>query len=130
MCKAERPDAPAAWRASERLDAHRDGVCERDRLGGDAGERAVDGVAPRVMGLDHHRHRVALAVRAHAVDRDALGAEGVSIHRMRPYGQGDPVPVVIETHDARRDAIDRALARIAAEPVSLADPVAMRIEAL
>ncbi|MEM1297781.1 MAG: homoserine dehydrogenase [Pseudomonadota bacterium] len=60
---------------------------------------------------------------------DALGQEGVSIHRMRQYGQGDDaVPVVIVTHDAKRDGIDRALAAIAALDVSNADPVAIRIE--
>lgn len=59
----------------------------------------------------------------------ALGTEGVSIHRMRQYGQGSPAaPVVIVTHDARRDAIDRALATISALDVSTADPVAIRIE--
>jgi homoserine dehydrogenase len=58
----------------------------------------------------------------------ALGAAGVSIHRMRQYGQGDPVPVVIETHDAQRDAIDAALDAIAALPVSMVAPVAIRIE--
>ena len=59
----------------------------------------------------------------------ALGEAQVSIHRMRQYGQGaDAVPVVIVTHDARRDAIDRALARIERLPVSRAAPVAIRIE--
>lgn len=59
----------------------------------------------------------------------ALGDAGVSIHRMRQYGQGDAaVPVVIVTHDARRDGIDAALTTIAALPVSQADPVAIRIE--
>ena len=59
----------------------------------------------------------------------ALGEHGVSIHRMRQYGQGaTAVPVVIVTHDARRDGIDAALARIGALEVSQADPVAIRIE--
>jgi homoserine dehydrogenase len=59
----------------------------------------------------------------------ALGEAGVSIHRMRQYGQGaDAVPVVIVTHDARRDSIDAALARIDRLPVSRAAPVAIRIE--
>lgn len=59
----------------------------------------------------------------------ALGESEVSIHRMRQYGQGsEAVPVVIVTHDSRRDAIDAALARIAALPVSRAAPVAIRIE--
>jgi hypothetical protein len=48
---------------------------------------------------------------------------------MRQYGQGaQAVPVVIVTHDARRDAIDAALARIEKLPVSRAAPVAIRIE--
>lgn len=59
----------------------------------------------------------------------ALGEEGVSIHRMRQYGQGaEAAPVVIVTHDSRRDAIDAALARIDHLPVSRAAPVAIQIE--
>ena len=58
----------------------------------------------------------------------ALGRAGVSIHRMRQYGHGDPVPVVIVTHDARRDAIDAALDEIERLPVSAQAPVAIRIE--
>ena len=59
----------------------------------------------------------------------ALGEHGVSIHRMRQYGQGDQaVPVVIVTHDAKRDGIDAALGAIAALDVCKADPVAIRIE--
>lgn len=59
----------------------------------------------------------------------ALGDQGVSIHRMRQYGQGDEaVPVVIVTHDARRDGIDRALAAISGLEVCAAKPVAVRIE--
>ena len=59
----------------------------------------------------------------------ALGEHGVSIHRMRQYGQGDQaVPVVIVTHDARRDGIDAALDTISALDVCKAEPVAIRIE--
>lgn len=59
----------------------------------------------------------------------ALGDAGVSIHRMRQYGQGDAaVPVVIVTHDAKRDGIDAALSAIAAKDVCKAQPVAIRIE--
>jgi homoserine dehydrogenase len=63
----------------------------------------------------------------------ALGEAGISIDRMRQYGQagtlGTPgVPVVIVTHDARRDDIDAALARIATLPVCRSEPVAIRIE--
>ncbi|MGF1446689.1 MAG: homoserine dehydrogenase [Pikeienuella sp.] len=66
----------------------------------------------------------------------ALGQAGISIHRMRQYGRGASggtggwagVPVVIVTHDARRDAIDAALAAISALSVSAAAPVAIGIE--
>ncbi|GMG80823.1 homoserine dehydrogenase [Paralimibaculum aggregatum] len=62
----------------------------------------------------------------------AIGEAGVSIHRMRQYGRGGAragaVPVVIVTHDARREMIDGAVARIAALDVSAAEPVAIAIE--
>ncbi|MEM9061714.1 MAG: homoserine dehydrogenase [Pseudomonadota bacterium] len=59
----------------------------------------------------------------------ALGEAGISIHRMRQYGQGSPAaPVVIVTHDARRDGIDSALKTISNLDVCKADPVAIRIE--
>lgn len=48
---------------------------------------------------------------------------------MVQYGQGDQaVPVVIVTHDARRDGIDAALDTISALDVCQAEPVAIRIE--
>ncbi len=89
--------------------------------------------APRLQhGKEHSPYylRFMLADRpgALAAIASALGESGVSIHRMRQYGQGDPVPVVIETHDARRDAIDTAVASISNLPVSQAPPVAIRIE--
>ncbi|MFQ5566962.1 MAG: homoserine dehydrogenase [Paracoccaceae bacterium] len=89
--------------------------------------------APRLAhGEEHSPYylRFMLADRpgALAAIASALGEAGVSIHRMRQYGKGDPVPVVIETHDARRDAIDAATGAIAALPVSMAPPVAIRIE--
>jgi homoserine dehydrogenase len=89
--------------------------------------------APRLEHGDEHSPyylRVMLADRPGALASiaSALGVAGVSIHRMRQYGQGDPVPVVIETHDARRDSIDAALDAIAVLPVSMAAPVAIRIE--
>ena len=89
--------------------------------------------APRLQhGEEHSPYylRFMLADRPGALASiaTALGESGVSIHRMRQYGQGDPVPVVIETHDARRDAIDAAVAAIGALPVSMAAPVAIRIE--
>jgi homoserine dehydrogenase len=89
--------------------------------------------APRLQHGEEHspyylRFMLADTPGALASIASALGEAGVSIHRMRQYGQGDPVPVVIETHDARRDAIDAALDAIAALPVSMAAPVAIRIE--
>ena len=89
--------------------------------------------APRLQHGDEHSPyylRFMLADRPGALASiaTALGKAEVSIHRMRQYGQGDPVPVVIETHDARRDAIDEAVAAIADLPVSMAPPVAIRIE--
>jgi homoserine dehydrogenase len=89
--------------------------------------------APRLQHGDEHSPyylRFMLADRPGALASiaSALGTAGVSIHRMRQYGQGDPVPVVIETHDAPRDAIDAALDTIAVLPVSMAAPVAIRIE--
>ena len=89
--------------------------------------------APRLQHGDEHspyylRFMLADTPGALASIASALGEAEVSIHRMRQYGQGDPVPVVIETHDARRDAIDAAVDTIAALPVSMAAPVAIRIE--
>ncbi len=98
------------------------------------GRPAADlAAAPRLEhGEEHSPYylRFMLADRpgALAAIASALGETGVSIHRMRQYGQGDPVPVVIETHDARRDAIDSSVTAISDLPVSLAPPVAIRIE--
>lgn len=74
--------------------------------------------------------RFSLADRPGALAQLAgvLGECSVSIHRMRQYGQGDPVPVVIVTHEAQRAQIDRALAEIERLDVSEAPPVAIRIE--
>ncbi|MEM6662365.1 MAG: homoserine dehydrogenase [Pseudomonadota bacterium] len=90
--------------------------------------------APRLAHGDEHspyylRFMLADQPGALASLAAALGAAGVSIHRMRQYGRGDQaVPVVIVTHDARRDAIDAALGQISGLDVSKAEPVAIRIE--
>lgn len=61
---------------------------------------------------------------------DVLGRHGVSIDRMRQYGhEGEIAPLLIVTHRTTRAAIDVALRDVAALPVSLAEPVALRIEA-
>ncbi len=58
-----------------------------------------------------------------------LGNHGISINRMRQYGHADRMaPVLIVTHKVARARLDGALAEIAAEEVSLAAPVAIRIE--
>ncbi len=60
---------------------------------------------------------------------EVLGRHGISIHRMRQYGQGEnAVPVVIVTHDSQRAEIDAALPEIAALDVCHSAPVAIRIE--
>ena len=59
----------------------------------------------------------------------ALAAEGISIDQMRQSGPNEAeASVLIVTHDTGRAALDRALAAIAASPLSLASPVALRIE--
>ena len=60
-----------------------------------------------------------------------LGRHDISINRMRQYDHADmKAPVLIVTHATSRDNLDAALAEIAAAPVSVAAPVALRIEAL
>ncbi|MXU65361.1 homoserine dehydrogenase [Oceanomicrobium pacificus] len=59
----------------------------------------------------------------------ALGAQGISINRMRQYDhQADEAPVLIVTHETDRAALDAALEQIAALPVNRSQPVAIRIE--
>ncbi len=58
-----------------------------------------------------------------------LGAEGVSIREMRQHDRADGhADVLILTHACARPALDRALAAVAAQPVALSAPVALRIE--
>ena len=87
---------------------------------------------PLAYGEEHSPYylRFSLADRPGALASLAgvLGDCSVSINRMRQYGKGDPVPVVIVTHDAQRADIDRALAAIDRLDVSQAPPVAIRIE--
>ncbi|NRB34478.1 MAG: homoserine dehydrogenase [Rhodobacteraceae bacterium] len=61
----------------------------------------------------------------------ALGQAGVSINRMRQYAHdASEAPVLIVTHKCTRDALDSALAALAASDVVLSQPVALRIEDL
>ncbi|HBM57903.1 MAG TPA: homoserine dehydrogenase [Citreicella sp.] len=62
----------------------------------------------------------------------ALGEAGVSINRLRQYGQSresDSAPVLIVTHKTTREALDTALAAMPETGVVLGSPVALRIEA-
>lgn len=60
-----------------------------------------------------------------------LGNHGVSINRMNQYGHdGKTAPLVIVTHKTNRRELDAALAEISALSVSLAAPVALRIETI
>ena len=60
-----------------------------------------------------------------------LGDHGISIDRMRQYGHEDPnAPVLIVTHKTTRAALDEAFAAMADTGVLMADPVAIRIEAV
>ncbi len=60
-----------------------------------------------------------------------LGEHGISINRMRQYDHdASEAPVTIVTHEVDRARLDKALAGIDASSVSLAAPVALRIEAL
>ncbi|OCX66629.1 homoserine dehydrogenase [Thioclava sp. SK-1] len=59
----------------------------------------------------------------------ALGAAGVSISRMRQYGNANmAAPVLIVTHKTTRDAIDHAIDAFPATGVVEGDPIALRIE--
>lgn len=87
---------------------------------------------PAPQGGDHGEFylRLSLADRPGALAEiaTALGAESVSIHRMRQYDHdGDAAPVAIVTHETGEGNLSRAIARIAALDVSLAAPVSMRI---
>ncbi len=58
-----------------------------------------------------------------------LGASGISIDRMRQYGDSEPeAPVLIVTHKTTRDALDEALGSMAGTDVLVSTPVALRIE--
>ncbi|SDZ79789.1 homoserine dehydrogenase [Rubrimonas cliftonensis] len=92
-------------------------------------------LAPPVSGAlrpAEHYVRLSLDDRPGALAEIAadLGTEGVSIRAMNQpdhAGEGGAT-VLIVTHACQREALDRALARVAARPVSLAEPVAFRIE--
>ena len=86
--------------------------------------------APKGGDSGEYYLRLSLADRPGALAEiaTALGAEGVSIHRMRQYDhQGDIAPVAIVTHETGESNLSHAIERIAALDVSLAAPVSMRI---
>ena len=59
-----------------------------------------------------------------------LGDAGISIDRMRQYGEHNPesVPVLIVTHKTTPEAIDHAIAALPATGVIHGEPVELRIE--
>ncbi|MFN3525939.1 MAG: homoserine dehydrogenase [Paracoccus sp. (in: a-proteobacteria)] len=59
-----------------------------------------------------------------------LGDAGISIDRMRQYGQHSPasVPVLVVTHKTTPDAIDFAIEALPRTGVLVSDPVELRIE--
>ncbi|SEO08090.1 homoserine dehydrogenase [Palleronia pelagia] len=58
-----------------------------------------------------------------------LGAEGISIDRMRQYDHAEgSAPVLIVTHKAMRSGLDAAIAAMAGTDVLESEPVALRIE--
>lgn len=91
--------------------------------------------APRATGLAPAAYYLRLALADEpgvlAQVAAALGDEGVSIHQMRQKDgeTGDhSATALIVTHETTREALDAALAKIAATKVSLTDPVTLRIE--
>ncbi|WP_353472741.1 homoserine dehydrogenase [Salipiger sp. H15] len=79
--------------------------------------------------------RMALVDRPGALAKvaTALGEAGVSINRLRQYGQSttaDTAPVLIVTHKTTRAALDSALSAMAETGVVHGTPVALRIEAV
>lgn len=60
----------------------------------------------------------------------AFGQEGVSIDRMQQGRHAAAATVLIVTHACKRAALDKALAAVAALPVSAGAPVALRIESV
>lgn len=90
--------------------------------------------APRATGRTPAAYYLRLALRDEpgvlAQVAAALGAEGVSIHRMHQEGEAGEATVLIVTHETLRDRLDAALAAVAQSDVSLAPPVALRIEAI
>ena len=59
-----------------------------------------------------------------------LGDAGISIDRMRQYGQHSPasVPVLVVTHKTTPEAIDYAIEALPRTGVLVSDPVELRIE--
>lgn len=75
--------------------------------------------------------RMALKDRPGALAQIAsvMGEAGVSIDRMRQYGHStEAAPVLIVTHKAPRDALDKAIAAMPETGVLASNPVALRIE--
>jgi homoserine dehydrogenase len=89
----------------------------------------LDGAAQPAPAPHYLRFRLQDRPGALATIAQALGEEAVSIRSMHQDGEVDgAATVVILTHACDRPALDRALDAIAARPVCLDAPVALRIE--
>ena len=102
----------------------------RPVFGMPAGELAVaertDGTAPAAYYL-----RMQLVDKPGALAKIAavLGDAGISINRMRQYRHTEATaPVLIVTHEARQEALDKAIANMDGTGVLASSPVAIRIE--
>ncbi|RMF34834.1 MAG: homoserine dehydrogenase [Alphaproteobacteria bacterium] len=96
-------------------------------------DRLIDAAAPAATPPAQYCVRLTLEDRAGCWAEVAavLGRHGVSIDRMQQYAHDGPgAPVVIVTHPTADAVLDAALDEIAGLAVSLARPVALRIEAL
>jgi homoserine dehydrogenase len=88
-------------------------------------------VAAAVSGVSAWYLRMVLVDKPGALAKvaTALGEAGISIDRMRQYGNSDAqAPVLIVTHKATRDDLNDALTRFGVTGVVVGTPVALRIE--
>ena len=107
----------------------------RGRAGPAFGVPASDLIAaPRATGAASAAYYLRFALKDEpgvlAQVAAALGAKGVSIHRMHQEGEGGEAMVLIVTHATTRDRIDAALEAVETSGVSTDAPVAIRIEQL
>ena len=115
-------------------------ICDIARgLAVPAFSQAAESLAP-AQTADMARHVGPYYIRLTVIDQPGVIAdvsailrdERISIESMLQQGRdpGEPVPVVLVTHDAQEDALMRAMARIGELETSLEAPRTVRIETL